>query len=96
MLKRPNFQLFICGVRLFVESSVMGLLVLDWRDVSQCRVERSVVVPVDPAGGGVLDVGDGPVGAVMEDRGADAFGLGEAMDRLHQRVVVGIADPIEG
>jgi hypothetical protein len=48
--------------------------------------------PVDPAGGGVLDVGDGLVGAVVEDGGADALGLVETVDRLHERVVVGVAD----
>jgi hypothetical protein len=62
-------------LRLSVEGSVVGLLVLDGWDVAQGRVEASVVVPVDPAGGGVLDVGDGLVGAVVEDGGADALGL---------------------
>jgi hypothetical protein len=57
----------------------VGLLVLDGRDVSQRRVEPAVVVPVDPAGGSVLDVGDGLVGAVVEDRGADALGLVETV-----------------
>jgi hypothetical protein len=37
------------------------LLVLDWWEVSQGRVQVSVVVRVDPASGGVLDVGDGLV-----------------------------------
>jgi len=78
--------------RLSGEGSVVGLLVLDRRDVSQRRVEPSVVVPIDPAGGGVLDVGDGLVGAVVEDGGADALGLVEAVDGLHQGVVVGVAN----
>lgn len=36
-------------------------------------VEASVVVPVDPAGGRELDVCEGPVGAGVEDGGADAL-----------------------
>ena len=51
-----------------------------------------VVVPVDPAGGGVLDVCEGGVGAVVEDGGVDAFGLVEAFDGFHQGVVVGVSD----
>lgn len=70
----------------------MGLLVLDGRDVSQGRMEPAVVVPIHPAGGGVLDVGDGLVGPVVKDGGADALGLVEPVDRLHQGVVVGVAD----
>ena len=62
----------------------MGLLVLDGRDVTEAAVEASVVVPVDPAGCGVLDVGDALVGAEVE-HGADALGLLEPVDRLHQR-----------
>src|SRR5699024_6998947 len=52
----------------------------------------AVVVPVDPAGGRELDVREGPVGAGVEDVGADALGLVEPVDRLHQRVVQGVAD----
>src|SRR5918994_516287 len=50
------------------------------------------VVPVDPAGGGVLDVGEGLVGPAVEDRGAEALGLEQADDALHEAVVVGVAD----
>lgn len=55
-------------------------------------MEASVVVPVDPGGGGVLDVGDAAVWPVVEHAGADAFGFVEAVDGFHQRVVVGVAD----
>jgi len=70
----------------------VGVLVLDGWDVAQGPVEPAVVVPVDPAGGGVLHVGQGLVGPVVEDGGADGFGLVQAVDRLHQGVVVGVAD----
>lgn len=36
-------------------------------------VETSVILPVDPAGGRELDVCEGPVGAGVEDGGADAL-----------------------
>lgn len=64
---------------------------LYWGEHSEGAVEASVVVPVDPAGGGVLDIGEGPVGAGVEHGGADAFGLEHSVHCLHQRVVVGIA-----
>jgi len=60
-------------------------------DHAKRPVESSLVVPVDPAGGGVFDVGQRLVGAVVEDRGADALGLVEPVDALHQGIV-GIAD----
>ena len=44
-------------------------------------MQASVVVPVDPAGGGVFDVVDGAVGPGVEDGGADALGLEQADDR---------------
>ena len=52
----------------------------------------AVDVPVDPAAGGVLGVGDSLTTPGVEDGGADALGLLEAVDGLHQRVVLGIAD----
>jgi len=55
--------------------SVVGLLVLAEGEHPQGAVEASFVVPVHPAGGGVLDVGDGLVGPVVEDGGPDALGL---------------------
>lgn len=55
-------------------------------------MEPAVVVPVDPPSCRELDVRDRLVGAVVEDGGADAFGLVDAVDRLHQGVVVRVAD----
>lgn len=66
------------GLQLGVEGSVVGLFVFGWWDHREGRVESAVVVSVDPAGGGVLDVGDGLVGPVVEDRSAEAFGLVQA------------------
>jgi hypothetical protein len=53
-------------LRLSAEGSVVGLFVLDRGEYPQGAVQTSVVVPIDPPGGGVLDVGDGLVGAVVE------------------------------
>jgi hypothetical protein len=38
--------------------NVVGGLVLDWRDVAYLTVESAVAVPVDPLGGGELDLGE--------------------------------------
>jgi hypothetical protein len=46
-----------------------------------------VVVPVGPAGGGVLDVGEGLVRPVVEQRGVDALGFEQADDAFHERVI---------
>ena len=70
----------------------MGLLELVGWDHSEGPVQPAVVVPVDPAGGGVLDVGEGLVRPAVEDRGGDALGLEQADDALHEAVVVGVAD----
>jgi hypothetical protein len=50
-----------------------------------------VDVPVDPTGSGVLDLVPSLEPGV-EDVCVDAFGLVEIDDRLHQHVVVGVAD----
>ena len=71
-----------CGLQFSVESSVVGGLVLCWGEVAEAGVQASLVVPVDPAGGGVLDLGDRLVGPVVEDGRADAFGLVEPVHRL--------------
>ena len=39
-----------------------------------------------------LNVCEGQERAVVEDGGADAFGLVEPVDRFHQRVIEGVAD----
>lgn len=48
-----------CGLQLWVESSVVGVLVLCWGEVAEGGMNASLVVPVDPAGRGVLDIGEG-------------------------------------
>jgi hypothetical protein len=54
-------------------------------------VQAPGVVLVDPAHRGALDVGDGFVGAVVEDRGAEELGLEQADHGFHQRVDAPIA-----
>ena len=44
-------------------------------------MEPAVAVRVDPAGGGVLKVGEGLVRPLVEDGGADAFALDQAARR---------------
>ena len=65
-------------LRLSGEGRVVGLLELHGSHHAQRAVEASVVD--QSAGDGVLDVGDRSVGAIVEDRGADAFGLLETVD----------------
>jgi hypothetical protein len=55
-------------------------------------VQASLVVPVDPAGGHVLDVGEGLVGAVVEDGRGDRLCLEQTDQALHEGVVVGVPD----
>jgi hypothetical protein len=55
-------------------------------------VELPVVAPVDPSGCGVLDLAHALIEPGVEDVYVDAFGLVEVDDRLHQHVVVGVAD----
>ena len=90
-MKRPGCSPpLLYGVRLSVESRVVGLLELDWGHHPKGGVRAPSVVPVDPAGGGVLDVPDSPVRPGVEGRGADALGLVEPDQALHQRVVIRI------
>ena len=74
----------------------MGLLELYGGEHPEGAVQAAFVVPVDVAGGGVLDVGDGLERTVVEDRGADALGLVEADHALHQAVIERIADGPDG
>jgi hypothetical protein len=66
-------------LRLSAEGSVVVLLVLDRGEPAEGPVQASVVVPVDPAGSDVLDVGEGLVGAVVEDVVAIASVLNSPM-----------------
>lgn len=45
-----------CGLPLGVEGGVLGGLALG-RDVAERAVQASIAIPVDPADGGVFDVG---------------------------------------
>lgn len=74
----------------------MGLLVLDRVDHPERAVEPAVVVPVDRADGGVLDVGKGPLGAVVEHPGSEALYLQQPDHGLHQGVDAQPTVPIEG
>lgn len=74
-----------------VESRVVGVLKLHGGHHRKGDVQAPVVVPVDPLGGGELDVADGSVRAGVKDHGADAFGLVEADHALGQRVVIGLS-----
>ena len=69
----------------------MVLLVLDRSEPAEGPVQASVVAPVDPAGSDILDVGEGLVGAVVEDGRGDRLGLEQSDDRFHQGVGLGIA-----
>ncbi len=79
-----------------LESSVFGWAVLTvvvgfvfgWWDVSDRLQDATVVEPVDPFKGGVLDV----VESVPRSLSVDDFGLVEAVDRLRHCVVVAVAD----
>ncbi len=77
----------LCGLQLSVEGCVVGLLELSWGLVAEPTVRAPVVVPVDPAGGGPLDVDvdvddvdDDAVRPGVEDRGVDALGLDQPDD----------------
>ena len=67
--------------------SVERLLELCWRHVIEIAVQAVVVVPVDPAQGGQLDVLDGLPRPSLAGRAADKFGLVVAVDRLSECVV---------
>jgi hypothetical protein len=66
-------------LRLSAEGSVVVLLVLDRGEPAEGPVQASVVVPVDPAGSDALDLGEGLVGAVVEDGRGDRLVLNGPM-----------------
>jgi len=70
----------------------VGVLELGRWDVAKTRVNPTVVVPIDPAGGRVFDVCDGLVGPVVEHGRADTFRFVEPVDGLHQRIIVCVTD----
>ena len=74
------------------EGSVVGLLECDGAEHADRTVQPTVVVPLDPSGRCELDIGEGPVGARVEDRGANALRLVQAVAGLHEGVVVRVAD----
>ena len=58
-VNRHGFAAALIRAAAPVEGSVVGVLVLGWGDHPEGGVQAPVVPPVDPAGGGVLDVGEG-------------------------------------
>jgi hypothetical protein len=54
-----------------------------WRNVSAVLVEPSVIEPIDPFGGGILDLLDGPPRAPVFDQ----LGLVQTVDRLGERII---------
>ena len=72
--------------------TVVGGLQFCWRDVPAVLVEPSVIEPVDPFGGGVVHLIDGPPRAPMFDH----LGLVQAVDRLRERIVERIPNAANG
>jgi hypothetical protein len=66
-------------LRLSAEGSVVVLLVLDRGEPAEGPVQASVVVLIDPAGSDALDLGEGLVGAVVEDGRGDRLVLNGPM-----------------
>src|SRR5919204_4733008 len=75
------------GLRLRLEGSIVGGLVLGWGAHAKGGVQPPVVVPVDPGHGRELHLRQGLEGAGVERAGPHALGLVEPDDRLHQAVV---------
>src|SRR6476660_1752664 len=63
--------------------TVVGVLQFCWRNVSAVLVEPSVIEPIDPFGGGILDLLDGPPRAPVFDQ----LGLIQTVDRLGKRII---------
>ena len=66
------------GLRLSVEGRVVGGFELCGADHAKAGVESSLVVPVDPAGGGVFDVGQRLGLTLFVDIGSSGF-LGDCV-----------------
>ena len=64
------------------------LFVLGWREVSDLRMEVSVVVPVDPFDDRDLELSAGSAWVVKFDQ----FGLKGAVDGFCHRVVVAVSN----
>ena len=63
--------------------TVVGGLQFCWRNVSAVLVEPSVIEPIDPFGGDILDLLDGPPRAPVFDQ----LGLVQTVDRLGERAL---------
>lgn len=76
----------------------MSVLELFGGAVVEATVQAPVVVPVDPAGGGPLDIGHRAVRTGVEDGGADALVLVEPDDGLGQGIdaPIGVKQPLVG
>ena len=72
--------------------SVERLLELCWRHVIEIAVQAGVVVPVDPAQGGQLDVLYGLPRLALSCGTADEVSLVVSIDRLGELIIVGICD----
>jgi len=75
-------------------ATVVGGLVLGRREVVQALVEALFVEPGDPAAGGDLEVAEVLPGAAVDGQAgevADQLGLVEPIDRLGQRIIVGLS-----
>ena len=84
-LKRPSSVPLRCGLRLLFEGRVVGVLEFSGWDAAVAGVKPTIVVPVDPAGGGVFDIRDGLLRSVVEDEGTGSYGLVEPVDHVYER-----------
>jgi hypothetical protein len=76
-----------CGGVAGILPPVVGGLELGRRDIADRLQEPTVVAPVDPLQGGVLDL----VKALPGAAAADQFGLVQPDDRLGQGIVIAVA-----
>jgi len=83
-------------LRLSVKGGVVGRFGLDEWHHCDGAVGSAVVVALDPAGGGLLDVGDGLEGSVVGQSGARALGLEQTINAFRQSITVCVADTADG